>query len=139
MSLGAWLAAVMDSAVVVVDIPGLAASAFNGGPATASITFGRDGTIKDQDGASLGNWISPRSSTVGDGYDVKGAKTSGDALTSGPANDTYAQMSSSQTFTLTNATVSTVKVWTGTFSIRAHGATTALDAQTGCTITAERG
>lgn len=116
----------------------LAAENTGAGAQTASITFKRDGTIVDQDSASLGAWITPRYATVGDSFYVKGTKTSGSNLTSGPTNDTYVALSSDQSFAITDLVANGASVgWGGSFSVSGDG-TNAVSTGTGASITADR-
>src|SRR5262245_25585462 len=71
---------------------------------TAGINFNRDGTITNDVGGSIGDWVSPRHATIGDLYDVKYDYGSGDALSSGAAaSGTWIQMSANRTFENTAA------------------------------------
>ena len=122
----------------VVNLPAdVSASKVTVAPATvtATVNFNRDGTITDHNGTSKGNWISPRHSTVGDGYDIKYDYGSGDTLSSGAAaSGTYIAMTSNRAFS--NSASSAIRTTTLTWSIRLTGTGSALDTATG-TITAE--
>lgn len=103
--------------------------------ATATVTFNRDGRILNDVGASLGNWINPRYSTVGDNYDVKYDYVSGNTLSSeASADGSWIAMSSNRSYTnsISGGSRSTTLTW----SIRKTGTGSALDTATG-TITAD--
>ena len=104
--------------------------------ATATVSFNRNGTITNHAGAGLGDWVSPISASVGDGYDVKYDFVSGDTLSSGAAaSGTYIAMTANRAFSNTQTVVG-IRATVLTWSIRATGGGAALDTATG-TITAE--
>src|SRR6185295_11477743 len=97
--------------------------------ATATVNFNSDGTITNDVGAFIANWIYPNYAGIGALYDVKFAKSSGSALSSGPADDTYVQMNVQRSFT--NQAASSVRQTIGTWSVSLTGAGSAIDTATG--------
>lgn len=116
----------------------LSASKSGSGAQTAQIVFKRDGTILNHLGTLIGNWITPRHSTIGDNYYVRGTLTGGDPLNVGsPADATWVALTSDRTFGVTDPVIGTAVQWVGTFSVGRDGST-ALSTGTGCSITADR-
>jgi len=94
--------------------------------ASASITFERSGeiTVADDDGTNVvGYWCSKPSSTVGDGFYVK-FDYSGSALASGPADNTYVQLNTDRTWTLTQSGGAGSKSTSGAFYVALDGSGT---------------
>lgn len=116
-----------------VNLPAsISATDTRSGLASAQISINRNGTwVASNIGGttSSGDWVAPKHSTVGDLFDVK-YDYSGDALTSGLADNTYGQISTDRAFQLAVATVSSASN-SGTFSIRRRSDSVVVDTASG--------
>ena len=109
---------------VVVAIPNI--SILRPNPLFPELQFLRDGTYTKIGGTtSYGDYVTPKSATVGDDYDIRLTVISG--IVTGTATGSWVNLSTTRAWTLAGGAYST---FTGTMEIRDVGAVSILDSAT---------